>query len=359
MLKKTILISLLAPALYCMSQEAPVIKGAVSKPGAIDAKAVQGLNKYKRLVKIADSKGNFLGSLELSGYALKDVLERREIKKQDDGFNKLLDLYVTAKGQDGKSVVFSYGETFLASDEGMLLADSVKMVLPTHHPPLEAGKNDPTIISDIKKRNSINLNGCISCHDGEAYSKLYFPKGWLLVAAQDGFAGRFVENLAEINIAQVGIEVKDTRSSGGRESIIESPLILGLDGKSHEFSQDAFQKLPRLSVSDAGVGIGKGYRGTSTWEGVALKGLLQSLMPTGVNPKNTYVLVTGADGYRATFSGTEVFNDSDEKCVLLIDIKDGKPLGKGSGRYTVIQRADFFVDRNVRMVKEIRLVVVE
>jgi hypothetical protein len=208
----------------------------------------------------------------------------------------------------------------------------------------------------IKKRSAINLDSCISCHDGEAYSKLYFPKGWLLVAPQDGFGGRFIEGLTEIEVAQVGIESKDTRAEGGRESLVENPAIVDPDGKSREFDIESFKKSPRIKATDAGIGIGKGYRGTSTWEGVALKHLLQPLL-NGADPQNSYVLVTGADGYRATFSGAEVFLASDEKCVLLIDRKDGKALGKGSGLYTAVQRGDFFVDRNVRMVKEIRVVV--
>ena len=41
--------------------------------------------------------------------------------------------------------------------------------------------------------------------------------------------------------------------------------------------------------------------------------------------------------------------------VLLVDRKNGAALGKGSGRYTTLSRTDFYIDRDVRMVKEIRL----
>jgi len=87
--------------------------------------------------------------------------------------------------------------------------------------------------------------------------------------------------------------------------------------------------------------------------------LLQHILPAGANPKKIYVLVAAADGYRSTFSGVEVFSGSNEKCVLLVDRKDGKPLGNGSGLYTIVQSTDFFVDRNVRLVKEIRIVIAE
>jgi hypothetical protein len=356
MTKKLALIPLLCAAVFCFSQEAPAVNGTVSKPGAIDVKTLKGLNRYKRLVKVADAQGKFLGSLELSGYALKDVLDRREVKKQDDGFNKPIDVYITAKGKNGRSALFSYGEVFLTDGEGVLLADQARMILPHRHPPLKAGKNDPTILLDVKRRDTINLNSCLDCHNESIQDALYFPKGWMIVAANDGFNGRFVEGVSEINVNQVGIEVKDTRYTGGRDGVVESPEIVGPDGKTHPFKLEDFQALPRILVEDAGVGMGTGFRGIRNWEGVPLKGLLSHLLPSGVDPRDTYVLVTAADGYRSLYSGSEVFNKLDEKCVLLIDRRNGEPLGVGSGRYAITQRVDFYLDRNVRMVKEIRLV---
>ncbi|MCL1908732.1 MAG: hypothetical protein FWG12_05125 [Holophagaceae bacterium] len=363
MKKKYTLLTFLLFATFCIAQDSPAIKGAVSKPGAVDAKVLKGLNKYHRLVKIADARGNFVGSLEVRGYALRDVIDCFEVNKKDDGFDRPLDLVVTARNKSGDSVLFSHGEVFYTGDEGPLLVDAARMILPSRHEPLRTGKNDPTIaLMDVNRRNTVNsvsLNSCNSCHDRLKVPKIYFPKGWLLVAAQDGFGGRYIEGVTEISVNQVGIKTLDTRSSGGRDSIVETPVIVGPDGKEYQFSLEEYRKLPRVSLTDAGIGHGKGYRGTSTWEGVPLKGLIQHLLPNGANPKNAYVLITAADGYRSTFSGTEVFTKSNEKCVLLIDRKDGDALGEGSGLYTIVQSTDFFVDRNVRMVKEIRLVVVE
>ncbi|MCL1893116.1 MAG: hypothetical protein FWG02_02610 [Holophagaceae bacterium] len=363
MFKRIIPFYLIISTVLCHAQEAPVVVGSVSKAGTVDSKALKGLNKYHRLVKIADSHGKYLGSLEVRGYALRDVIDRFEVNKKDDGFDRPLDLIVTAKGKSGDSVLFSYGEVFFASDEGPMLVEATRMILPSRHEPLNAGKNDPTItLLDVNKRKTVNatsLSSCNACHESANVPKIYFPKGWLLIAPRDRFGGRYVEGVTEISINQVGIKTVDTRYGGGRDSIIESPEIVGHDGKVHQFSLDDYKKLPRISTTDAGIGHGKGYRGTSTWEGVALKGLLQHILPAGANPKKIYVLVAAADGYRSTFSGVEVFSGSNEKCVLLVDRKDGKPLGNGSGLYTIVQSTDFFVDRNVRLVKEIRIVIAE
>ena len=360
MLKNYILCSLLLPALFDAPQAPPSIGGAVSKPTLLDAKAVKGLDRHKRMVKVANKEGNFICSLEVSGYALKDVLDRAVIKKADDGFDRPLDLIITAQGRDGGSALFSYGEVFLTSDEGPLLADSARMILPTHHGPLNAGKNDPTIMLDIKKRDAISLTSCESCHHGPPPESLHFPKGWLLVAANDGFPGRCVEDLFQIKVVQSGIKVEPPPRGSSKDMLVDSPTIIGPDGKAHTFAADDYQKLPKQTVTDIGIGIGRGYRGVSVWEGAPLRDALRLLLQDGrIDPRDTYVLVTGGDGYRASFSGYEIFSNTADKCVLLIDRKDGKELGKGSGAFTAVQRTDFYVDRNVRMVKEIRLVVVK
>jgi hypothetical protein len=39
----------------------------------------------------------------------------------------------------------------------------------------------------------------------------------------------------------------------------------------------------------------------------------------------------------------------------MADRDDGKLFGPGSGRYHVVAKGDFYIDRSVRMVKEIRI----
>ena len=78
----------------------------------------------------------------------------------------------------------------------------------------------------------------------------------------------------------------------------------------------------------------------------------------GVGKTSTAVnlgYLAARDGYRVLLSGSEVFAAPDGRGVFLADWRDGKPLGPGSGRYHVVPRSDFFTDREVRMVKEIRI----
>ncbi|MFZ1615521.1 MAG: hypothetical protein WAT51_15195, partial [Holophaga sp.] len=218
---------------------APQFKGALAKPGALDSSTLRGLPKYRRLVKIATSDGQYRSSLEVEGYALRDVLNRRVLKKQDDGFDRPLDLFITAKGRKGEQALFSHGETFLVGDEGPLLVEKARLIMPHHHDPLRAGSNDPSVLLNVTGRNRINLTTCISCHGGPKPPQLSLPKGWLLVSSQDAFGGRFVEDVAEIAIHQVGTPVKDTRSSS-KNAFVDTPVIVGPDGKPTGLSVERF-----------------------------------------------------------------------------------------------------------------------
>jgi len=234
--------------------------------------------------------------------------------------------------------------------------EKARLILPHHHEPLKARKHDPTVLLSPAGRAKLNLSACSSCHEGPKPPALALPKGWLLVAPQDAFGGRFVEDIAEIAVRQVGTPVKDTRATS-KNAFVEAPVVVGPDGRELLLGIERFQQLPRSGMRDAAFGLGRGFHGLNTWEGAPLDSLLRPLLPAGTDPRKTYVVVTSEDGYRAVYSGSEIFAAAPEKGVLLVDRKNGAPLGKGAGRYTTLSRTDFYIDRDVRMVKEIRLLV--
>ena len=68
--------------------------------------------------------------------------------------------------------------------------------------------------------------------------------------------------------------------------------------------------------------------------------------------------MTASDGYRSLYSGGEILLSRLPENVVLVDTEDGKPLFRKSGRLKSVVRGDFFVDRSVRSLSEIRCVVV-
>ena len=118
---------------------------------------------------------------------------------------------------------------------------------------------------------------------------------------------------------------------------------------------ERYGAFPQRTWKDAAIGMGMGFHGEHEWRATDLGLLLRPLLPAGADPRQFWILVTAEDGYRVLLSGSEVFSAADGRGVFLADWRDGKPLGPGSGRYHVVPRADFYIDREVRMVKEIRV----
>ncbi len=343
--------------LLCAWAAAPdtgvAIKGAVAQNTALDAGLASGLPVYRRLVKVAGPDGQYRSSLEVEGYTLKDVLGRVGVKKVEDGFDRPLDTYITVKGRNGAQALLSYSEAAMAPDGGPLLVDKARLLMPHKHSPLKAGDNDPTVLRSVRERDQLNLQSCVSCHSESKVPSLSLPQGWLLVVPQDGFGGRFIEDVTEITVHQVGIPVKANREAA-KNAIVEAPVLVGVDGTRTSLTPEQFHKLPELSWRDATFGMGRGFHGCNTWEGVDLDALLRPLL-AGADPRRVWVLVTAEDGYRSLFSGSEVFAAREGQGVMLASRENGKSLGPGSGRYEIVSRTDFYIDRSVQMVKEIRI----
>jgi len=67
--------------------------------------------------------------------------------------------------------------------------------------------------------------------------------------------------------------------------------------------------------------------------------------------KHGMFTVAASDGYRAAFTFSEIMNRNDQSETMVIDY--GKD--KGDGRFRLFHSADFFSDRAIKAVSEIRL----
>ena len=330
------------------------LRGCVVHKGPLDP-AAAGLPSYRRLIKLAQADGSYRCALEVEGYALKDVLDRVQVRKEvDDGFDRPLDTYVVVGGRDGRRTLFSYSEVFLAGDGGPLLVEKARLILPHKHDPLAPGGTDPTTLLDPGQRDGMDLSACAPCHNGEPLARLSLPQGWLLAVPQDGFGGRFVEDVADIAVRQVGFPVKADRGAA-KDGFVGRPVLVGPGGKRMPLTPGRFKASAQVAWKDATFGMGMGFHGIRRWEGADLGSVLKPLLPPGSDPRAAWVLVTALDGYRVLYSGSEVFAAPPARGVGLVERINGAPLGKGTGRYHVVPRADFYVDRDVFLTQEIRI----
>ena len=317
------------------------LRGCLAREGQLDASTTAGLPEVHQLIKVCAPGGAYRCALAVRGVPLRDLLDRLGVRKLvDDGFDKPLDLYVTVTGRSGQRALLSYSEIFFAGDSGPLLAEQSRLILPHKHAALEPAGGDPTVLLDGPGRDALDLAGCASCHNGDPLLSLAVPKGWLLTVPQDGFGARFVEDVAEISVRQVGIPVaadKDAAKAG----FVAEPALVRPDGTRTPLTRARYAKAARITWKDAAFGMGMGYHGIRTWEGADLGALLRPLLPAGADPRLAWVLVTAVDGYRVLYSGAEVFTAPEGRGVGLVDRINRAPLGVGSGRYHVVPRGDF------------------
>lgn len=328
------------------------VVGSVKTEIKADAKGLDGLPRASDRVRVAWPDGRYRGTYEITGPTLFSLVSKAAvIKKVEDGFSRPIDLLVVVKSRGGQEALFSIGELEMGMQGGrVLLADRLRLLVPHHHdeiPPLA----EPDGWLDVGTRVALKVpEGCASCHAEKKVPDLSVPKGICLVAAGDGWPARFVEDVVEVSVRQVGVKVPDQMKKDAKPGA--TVTLVRPDGTSVPLHAAALETLSRLSLTDASFGMGRGFHGIHSWSGPSLAQVVAPHVPAGTDLDRLWVLVTAADGYRTVMSGREVFGDPAN--LVLAATEDDKPLDD-HGPFRLVVRNDFFVDRSVHSVQEIRL----
>lgn len=102
-------------------------------------------------------------------------------------------------------------------------------------------------------------------------------------------------------------------------------------------------------------GRGRGIHSTTPFNGFLLKDVLQpyfKLTPEVL--RSGYFVVASVDGYRCVYTFSEVFNRNDQAELLLIEDPDNQD----GGAFRLFPAGDFFSDRAVKAVSEIKLLMI-
>lgn len=334
------------------------IQGAVKQEITVSAATLAQQVQETRWVKWHDPSGGYLGALEVSGTPLRNLLDQADIqKKTDDGFPRPLDVYLVCTGRDGRRAVFSWGELFYGDRGTALLVDRLRLMIPHHHADVGGIGWDPERWLDEKARATVDWSRCAGCHDGKGQLTLRLPRGLALVPALDRDGSRFIEDLVTIEVRQIGIQAPPKPKEKQDRFVAEPRLVLG-PGKEKTLSPKTLAGFPRREWADTSFGAGRGFHGQHRWAGFDLGALLKKELGTSIQPAAGLVLITAPDGYRSLFSFGEIFLASQGENVLLVDTDSGKPLSREDGRWRSLVKADFFIDRSVRLIQEIRIVPV-
>ncbi|MDH7574747.1 MAG: hypothetical protein QHH43_03170 [Candidatus Saccharicenans sp.] len=330
----TVILSVLLQAPGLLAQKAPVpenndfydnvpfkalpinqieITGEVSKPGLADLSQMPLHQVQVREAKLDKNKTIFIGAYVYQGYSLFDILKDQIIQKQNEKeFSSPIDLLIIIENKAGEKVIFSWGEVFYPINlHRIIIAARVAPIIPSA--------------------------------TGETWP---LPEESKVVAANDLYAERNIQSPVRIIV---------------HSCPLSKPV---LKGKSRLYSENiklirAEQELakigslpgnlPVLVLPTVFFGRGRGFHGLKFFSGVSLRQTVgKYFQPDQEYLRAGYIIIVGADGYRAVYSVSELFNRNDFLEALLYD-----KTNQDGGRFAVFMAMDFFSDRSVKAIKDI------
>lgn len=296
------------------------IGGEIENPGTVDFSLLPLRQIVVKETAFNGENGNFIGAHQYEGYSLYDILDKVVLrKKNQDEFPPIIDLYVEIENVVGEKVVLSWGEIYYPIHRHeIIIASKVRRIVPS------------------KTKDLWPLT---------AESKL--------VVASDLYTERNISSPVKITVKSSTLKYKIDREikdlyAGEVKFFNKNSLVNTLKDKT--LPEDNF-----INYGSVFYGRGKGIHGTTPFKGVMVKDFTSDFYKMNQDFLKTGLFIVAApDGYRAVFTYSEIFNRNDQAEVLIVPMVGVKDLGA----YLLYPAADFFSDRSIRCLNEIRFVQV-
>ncbi|MCX6169179.1 MAG: hypothetical protein NTX65_07565 [Ignavibacteriales bacterium] len=294
-----------------------IVDGEVENPGAVDLTSLPLHCFPMKDLTYGTDKNKFIGSYFVSGYSLFDIINTKKVKKtNEEEFKPAVDLYVIVENDKGEKTVFSWGELFYSKNNfNAIITKSVSAINP-----------------------------------GKMKMKWPLPEVPQIICGYDAFNFRIIAN-------PVRITVKSFVGKYSKERVKEtfSPEIKIVNGENNFVITDVIGVETR-KFRGIGYGHGRGWKGVDDVEGFVFGSVLQKNVKFDMNECiSTILCVSAKDGYRVTYSLSEIINRNDMNDFLLIE-KNGS---SEDGKFNLFATPDFFVDRNVKSVEKIEFLIIK
>jgi hypothetical protein len=293
------------------------VDGEIGNPRQID---ITKLQERSLVIKetLADGDSNrFIGAYRYDGYSLYDILNNIILKKKNEAeFPPIIDIYVKVENDRGESVLLSWGEIYYpVHRHEIIIATKVARIVPS------------------KTRDLWPL-----------------PGETKLIVSSDLLTERNISNPVKITIYSASASNPINRNLDP----LYSPGIKIYNGdnllKEMATSPASSQKSEYETIF---YGRGRGIHSTTPFKGCLLKDILQPYYSTDRKSlREGLFLVAAIDGYRCVYTFSEIFNRNDQAEVLLVEAQKNQD----GGVFRLFPAADFFSDRAIKAVSEIRFV---
>jgi len=292
------------------------VTGEIGNPGEID---IIKLQPRSLIIKeaLADGDSNrFIGAYRYDGYSLCDILNHIILKKKNEAeFPPIIDMFVKVENDRGESVVISWGEIYYpVHRHEIIIATRVARIVPS------------------KTKDLWPL-----------------PDETKLIAGHDLLTERNISNPTKITVFSASASYPVNREM----SPLFSPTIKIYYGDTYldemVISTVSAQKQKYETIF---YGRGRGIHSTTPFQGSLIKEILRPYFSINRKSLRTgYFVIASVDGYRCVYTFSEIFNRNDQSEMLLIE--DQK--NDDGGAFRLFPPADFFSDRAIKAVSEIRL----
>ena len=292
------------------------IAGEVSNPGKVDFSKLLLRSVIVKETILKEGKDSFVGAYRYDGYSLYDILNNTIVKKKLEAeFGSMIDVWVEIENSKGEKVVVSWGEIYYPSNRNnIIIATKVARIVPS------------------KTKDLWPL-----------------PTESRLIVGSDLLTERNISSPVKISVCSFSKSIPVNKEMASAFS----PVI---NVFKDEVITDSIKKYPtNLPIQDYHTvfyGRGKGIHGIKDFKGVMLKDVLAKYAE--LNKKNLQtmmVAVIAKDGFRCVYTFSELFNRNDFAEVLLIDRSSDEKFGV----FAVFPAPDYFSDRAVKAINEIRI----
>lgn len=294
-----------------------LVTGEVESDEIVEMKLLPWRSVAVKEAVISGDSLSFKGAFRYDGYALCDILSNVKVDKwKKEEFYPPVDLYVEVWNEKGEFAVFSWGELFYSADPyNIIIAKNVTRVIP-----------------------------------GKTKEMWKLPEGAKLVAGGDRYSERNILNPVKIIIRSLRGDFKVDRDP---EVFISNNLEI----KVGDSVGVIYNTLPEEVIAESKrtifYGQSMGYKGEKVFKGVSIDQLIDKNIPaTAANLREGIVCIEATDGYRASFSLSELVNRSDFKEPLVMSGGDEK----GRQGFSLFCPGDMFADRAIKSVNRITLV---
>lgn len=296
------------------------VEGEIENPGKVDFNKLARHSVIVKETVPADSGNKFIGAFRYDGFSLFDILEDRILKKKNSReFKPIIDVFVIIENKKGDKIILSWGEIYYPNNlHRIIIADRVMRIVP-----------------------------------GKTKDLWPLPTESKLVVSNDLVTERNISCPSRITIVSYPRSYPVSRDLS---PLVSETVNVFMANNFIEGFTNVPEKYPFSKYQTICYGKGREIHGIKPFTGILIKDYLEEKFKINrLQIMNGIVVFAAVDGYRSVFSFSELVNRNDQQDVLLVPVKPGED----GGNFRIFPACDFFCDRSVKALNEIRLEVIK